>query len=779
MKFLDELNETNQMGKKAYNISLLKKIGISVPDGFVIEANDNIHELKVIIESSIDKIGGFPVAVRSSGQLEDLEGASFAGLYETYLNVNSIDEVLNAIIKCRESVHSNRVKSYLADKKIVIDDKDIESCFFVFIQKMIDPQYSGVLFAIDPLLGKEEELYLETCAGLGERLVSGEVGPSQYRFNYRQKRITYFQKGSDDVELDESHLKNLAEISLKSSSYFKLPQDIEFCIDRDNHVWIVQSRPITKFSPRFDYGELTNADLKDGGVSSQSCTALMFSLYEYCMDISLPQYFRDIRLLKTNFKATYMFYGRVYWSSGEVKKLLTSMPGFNEESFDLDLGIHKDYGEVGPIKTSLNLNSIILGLKTLYFINKEFKNSLQKVEKFQREFNDLDNRYRDIIASELSVEVLNDFFFNFYIPTETTYFRTIYNNSNFQSLFKDELKGVEKKLNIKIDVVKLMSSIGSIGHLEVADDLKNLKKILLTKGRESEEFKKLYHQFLDKHYHHGDRELDLTVARWGEIPGKLDQLLESYILRECESVSTNYYQEELLRIENACKRKIFGKRAFLKLKSKIEKMRTFLEYREKMRTLSTRSYFLVRKLILRLGNDFEKDGILKSKDDIFNLKFLEIIEVFKAQKLDASLASELEYRKVFFNIFKDSWVPNDFGHKRIQEIDDNSPHIKGIPCSNGIVIGRALVLDDIANEHLINVGDILVTKFTDPGWTPILGKVNAVVTEVGGILSHAAVISREYGIPAVLNCGDKIKNIKTGMLIKVNGDNGIVEILDE
>lgn len=774
MKYLSELTQNDQMGKKAYNISLLKKNGINIPDGFVLSFNEEIFKEQML--EAIAKIGGFPVAVRSSGQIEDLEGASFAGLYETYLNIRDFEEFTQAVDKCKKSLKAQRVTSYLSDKKIDITPEELEDSFYIFIQKMIDSKISGVLFSTDPISGFEEELYLECCHGLGEKLVSGEVNPSQYRMNYYSKKVTSKELGDEEVELIEGQTEKLIEASLNSCSFFKMPQDIEWAFDENDTLWILQSRPITTINWRNDYGELTNADLKDGGVSSEVCTPLMFSLYEHCMDISLPKYFKDIKLLAKNkdFKATFHFYGRVYWTSQTVKNLLKDMPGFNEEHFDKDLGIFKDYGDEGPVKTSMNLGSILLGLKTLYFINKEFSNSRRMIKNFPSFFEGKNEYFKDLINSNASASTYFEELINeFYIPCETSYFRVIYNNSNYQSLFKDYLKSLSKEINNPIDCVNLMSNLGSVGHMKIAQDLSVLREIYLNYGVTSHEYLQGRDNFLELHYHHSDRELNLMVERWGERPEKIDELvaLSSYSVESAK----NYFLEEKSLVHRRLGKSLFSFLRKNTFDTKVNTMREFLISREEMRTYSTRCYYLIRQTLLKLAHEFQQNGLLKLKEDIFFLPYYEIIQMIKSnEKVEEQT---IKLRKQFFNMFTLAKTPDDFGHKKLVQKDViNSSQLQGIGCSKGSVTGIARVILDVKDTDQVLEGEILVTKFTDPGWTPVLGRVSGVVTEVGGILSHAAVISREYSIPAVLNCKGALSKIKSGELITVDGDQGVVTL---
>ena len=168
--------ETKRFGGKAQKLHELLVADFLVPRGIV------LTEIEDILESDIERIGGFPVAVRSSGALEDLGQASFAGQYETFLNVNSMEELKKRIKDCFDSRHSERVKDYLKHKKIEWSLETLRMS--VLIQKMVDSKISGVIFTLNPMTGIEEEMFVEFCEGLGERLVSGHVTPSQVVYDW-------------------------------------------------------------------------------------------------------------------------------------------------------------------------------------------------------------------------------------------------------------------------------------------------------------------------------------------------------------------------------------------------------------------------------------------------------------------------------------------------------------------------------------------------------------------------------------------------------------------
>jgi phosphoenolpyruvate synthase/pyruvate phosphate dikinase len=777
--------QIDSLGKKAGNLVELIRAGVRVPGGFILRYQDTFTDDDLL--KAIEKIGGFPVAVRSSGQLEDLGDMSFAGLYETFLYVDTLEKLKESIHNCFQSSQGERVRDYLSRGGITKTNEELYSQFSVLVQKMIDPFCAGVAFSVNPLDGIEDHMLLEVCEGVGEHLVSGEVTPNQYVYHYFNKEIISKNIENEKVNLSLDQLEELSSVLLDIQGYFKIPQDVEWAIDKDGVLWLLQARPITTIEWRKDLGELTNADLKDGGISSAVCTPLMFSLYRMGMNESMPGYFRKLTLLPSDYPKHWLFacYGRAYWSAGEVKKMLKKIPGYNESSFDEDLGIMKNYGEAGPDTTGLNPLTLLRAIPVLIGMEKEFKNCHKENSQFADFFEPLEKNYHEMIKKGLGQlsdeDFRNEFLFvmkTLFLHTETSYYRTIYNNSNLQTMFKEFLEKIEKKTGQKINTIQLLTGLDGVSHLDIQNDLKLVKDSIDRSGEDSDNVKESVVVFLKKHFHHGDRELDITVPRWGEVPERVIEMARDYV--ESPMGSSASYEVELNKIKCDLRSKggLFVSSTIKKVESKLDFVRSYLKLREKMREYSTRSYFIVRQFIL------EQDRRWGNSGDIF---FLHIDEILKLIESDESLSDykkAISYRRKLYDGFTNFESPNDFGFGRrqseltIEEVDGKTVY-RGIACSPGLIKGRVIVARTLEETADIKDGDILITKFTDPGWTPVLGKVTGVVTEVGGVLSHAAVISREYGIPAVLNVSKITSLLQTGMTITLDGDAGAIIVESE
>lgn len=765
----------NMMGGKARALTIMKQKYFPIPEGFVVLPNQDLSvmghdELQRLVQS----IGGFPVVVRSSALNEDGAEQSFAGIYESYLNVNSYEELKEKITLVRESADQERVKAYQKDQST--------SRMAVLVQKQVDAVYSGVLFSIHPMTGNENEILIDSTKGLADELVSGKALPKTYVLNSDAEVITV--SGAHNWSMPTEALRQLVALSQMLSTFWGRPQDIEWCLDRQGQIWIVQSRPITKIFYRQDLGEWSNADFRDGGVSATACLPLMASLYDRVFQSSLAKYFRDVKLLAKNQPEPDLcgyFYGRLYWNTSVVKKLLVKIPGFHEQEFDEDLGIYRQYGQKGPVQTPLTVKTVLPFLPALLALESNFKKSLRMAKSYRGKFQPQEEYFQKKLSQMAKMSDLEFYEFYqevmaFHLKVESDYFTVIYNSTNFQSLLKDGLKSWNKKHKTQVQFLDLISDLGDISHLRVNPPLMALAEIERTQGDHSDAYQEKLQEVVREFYYFSDRCLDLTVPRWGEDASLIQRHLRSMTAAPLKA--TKVYTEiiEKMRSEIAGWIDQMGFNSLLK---KIKMSREFLIQREEMRDYSTRLYYFVRLATLEMGRRLEGMGKIRKQQDVFYIPVETLTAFAQGLKLETSLQEHAIIGHIRYQSFLKYPAPNEFGMSLREEVGGAGENtLKGLGCSAGVFEGTAFVAEDLSHAQNIEKGQILIAQFTEPGWTPLFPRLSAVVTEVGGMLSHAAVISREFGLPAVLNVAGATRKIKTGDRLRVDGRAGTVEILE-
>ena len=280
-------------GGKASSLHHLITEGFPVPPGFIVPADADLDYIRSELELAVATLGGYPLAARSSAQLEDLAAASFAGQYATYLRITTLTGLIEAIEACRASGNHSHALCYLQRNGYEANGGRIS----VLVQKVVNASAAGVMFSIDPQTGREEHALVECCHGFGERLVSGQVTPTRYVMRMEDGSVLEHQAGAENASLDHETLSKLCRYALELQAYFGTPQDIEWALDRAGQIWILQSRPITRIHWRSDIDEFTNANFRDGGVAARVCTPLMYSLYRDAIQDSMQRYFVTIKLL--------------------------------------------------------------------------------------------------------------------------------------------------------------------------------------------------------------------------------------------------------------------------------------------------------------------------------------------------------------------------------------------------------------------------------------------------------------------------------------------------
>ncbi len=695
------------LGGKASALRKLEKAGFLIPASRFSPED---------ISAAVTELG-FPLVVRSSATVEDGQLSSFAGQFESYLNLNTLEEVREAVNKCHDSIHAPSVVEYCKKNKVDHDSVQMG----IIVQRMINPELAGVSFTINPVTGVEE-VVIEAVEGLADALLAG-----------RQEALP------ENHPLIQKYRPEIERLAKQVQLHFGAPQDLEFAIE-DGKLYLLQARPITRigFSP--DTGEWTNADFRDGGVSSAVCTPLMWSLYDWIWEDAIKGWLREMKLLRGDFRAGRMFFGRPYWNLGAVKQCFAKIPGFVEREFDTDLSVETNY-EGDGIRTPVNLFTLLKAIPTGLAIPRFLKKQEAFDESFlSGGFQNLSRKY-EIIPNDVDA-AFKTLIEKDYKQTETQYFRTIFAASVAKLDFKDAFP--------ETDYTALVAALPEMTHLAPTHALRKMAKNGETDIR----------PLLEEFRHHSRRELDIRVPRWEDDPDFVSELLEQYRKGTVESDPRPAYEKaraEALATIPRKKRKAFNR--------KLDQLRRFVWLREEMRDLSSQMYYHIRRYIVAIA---DRRGL---GDDIFFMTWQEII---------ADDRSQIQKNRKSYESYRNFAAPNEIGSRfTFAPSTATDGALKGIGASQGRTEGTARVARTVEEAARVEKGAILVCPFTDPGWTPVLDRVSGVVTETGGLLSHAAVICREYGIPAVLGIPRATSRIPDGTRVIVNGGTGQVERIED
>ncbi|MBR2523479.1 MAG: phosphoenolpyruvate synthase [Clostridiales bacterium] len=821
---------SDKLGNKGKFLVDMKNNGFNVPGGFILDSDtydqfithnglaseissalgqikpDNIKEVSERICALFDG-ASFPsdtakeiteltdtaklYAVRSSGTKEDLEDFSFAGQYSTFLNTSAAD-VINRIIDCYKSMFGEVILSYLVNRNIGIDDLKMS----VVVQEMVPSELSGICFTVDPVTGADKTMLIEVSEGLGENIVSGKTVPEQYHYNWYDNKLT--DRNEDNKLLTETEAISYAKVFASIMQLYGYPCDIEFAI-HDKKLYILQSRKITKIRYSGISDLWSTADFKDGGVSATVCTPYMWSLYEYIWEYSLRKFIVDSRILKDSElpkKLGEMYYGRPYWNLSAVKKAMSGVIGYKEREFDSEYGIIGDYK--GDGQTFRFTPASITRMAQIAIKQSEIlKDRRTNNERYKNELLDLYYGYKKDYDDRTISDITSQFYkltHETYLRSETTYFWQIFLNTIHQSMYKDSLlKHVSES-----DYLSLLGSIDNISHLLPFYDMwditrkirtdkaafefwsNNTPEDIASKLDEDGYFLPDVKKLIDTYGYHSDKELDITYPCYYEVPQTMTGMVKDMILLEDsfspvedKNKGTKVYNDLLASIKSKTSA---GK--YKKIEKKVQGMRKMLWWREEFRDVSTRFYYLLRVYTIEYAKKLVSDGVLAKWEDVWFLKVGDLWDYIGGSKSKEDLNDLITKNRYYYNAYRNFISENEIGNNftalHDNPADENT--LRGSGANNGVVTGTARVIGDFSEIDRLQEGDILVTRFTDTGWTPKFAILSGIVTEYGGILCHAAIVSREYGIPAIVCCRDAMSRIRDGQTITVNGTTGVVTI---
>ena len=820
--------ENGKLGNKGKFLLLMKQNGFNVPDGFVLDSDtydetvrgkaeeiiaqalenlnkDNIKETSIglnelfnkirLPEKTADEIKSIVrsdklYAVRSSGTKEDLDEFSFAGQYQTFLNTKP-EDVEARVIDCYKSMFSEIILSYLVNRKI--DTSELKMS--VVVQEMVASDKSGICFTIDPVTGNDKTMLIEVSEGLGEDIVSGKTVPEQYHYNWYENKET--DRKADNKLISEAKVEEYAKVFASIQQQFGYPCDIEFAI-KDDELFILQSRRITKLNYSGINDVWTTADFKDGGVSATVCTPYMWSLYEYIWEYSLRVFIVSTKILKDEQlpkKLGEMYYGRCYWNLSAVKKTMEQIVGYKEREFDNEYGIVGDYegdGKITGATPKVLFHMIPIIIEQTKVLNDRKKNS----ERYKQELLDLYYEYKKNLDEGTIEDITKEFFritHETYLRSETTYFHQIFINTIHQSLYKDSLL----KYVSESEYLSLLASIDNISHLlpfydmwditrkirsdeEAAKYWKDTDALDIAKDLDSGKFElPLVRKLIDDYGYHSDKELDITYPCYYEEPHVMISMVKDMALLD-DSYSPEKDKERgvavYTEILNNLKKNVSAGK-YKKIADKVANMRKMLWWREEFRDVSTRFYYMLRMYTIEYAKKLVSDGVLEKVDDVWFLKVGNLWDYIDGNKTKEDLNDLITRNKFYYNAYRNYISDNEIGHNfHVISEAANKNSIRGLGANNGKITGTARVIEDFTQIDRLQEGDILVTRFTDTGWTPKFAILSGIVTEYGGILCHAAIVSREYGIPAIVCCKDAMSKISDGQQITIDGSTGVVTI---
>ncbi|MFV5894346.1 MULTISPECIES: phosphoenolpyruvate synthase [unclassified Bacillus cereus group] len=755
-------------------------------------------------------------AVRSSATAEDLPYASFAGQQDTYLNVIGKENILQHIKKCWASLFTDRAVIYRMQNGF--DHNQVSIC--VVIQKMVFPEASGILFTADPITSNRKVLSIDASFGLGEALVSGLVSADNYKVKEDEivekviatKKLAIYGRKEGGTErkkiapnqqkfqtLTEQQILQLARIGRQIEAYFGCPQDIEWCLV-DDTIYIVQSRPITTLYPIPEVNDGENHVYISVGHQQMMTDAMKpLGLSFFLLTTSAPMCKAGGRLFVDATQRLASPASRDYLintlgkSDPLIRDALTTV--IERENFikllsddEKEKDLSKNVPPASSQQQPENDPEIVTNLiKNSELSIEELKRNMQTksgVDVLDFILEDLQQLKKVLFNSQSIAIIMAGMNASSWINEKMEQWLGEKNAADVlsQSVQHNITSEMGLALLDVADVIRPYLEV--IAYLQHVEDDSFLDELIQFKG--GEKVRDAIDAFLNKYGMRCSGEIDITKTRWSEQPATIIPMILNHIRDFEYGASKRKFEEglqEALKKEKELLERLQhlpdGEQKVEETKRMICNLRNFIGYREYPKYGMIHRYFIYKQALLKEAEKLVQNNVLDEIEDIYYLTFEELHEVVRTNKLDYKIIHKQKNAyKLYEKLTPPRVITSDGEIITGKYKRENLPAeaIVGLPVSSGVVEGRARVILNMEDANLED-GDILVTAFTDPGWTPLFVSIKGLVTEVGGLMTHGAVIAREYGLPAVVGVENATKLIKDGQRIRVHGTEGYIEVL--
>jgi phosphohistidine swiveling domain-containing protein len=763
------------------------------------------------IKNAYAKLGDNPaVAVRSSANAEDLPDMSFAGQQDTYLNVIGAEALLGAVRDCWASLWTPRAISYRGQMGIEHD----QAAMAVVVQIMVASDVSGILFTANPATGERSEMIANASFGLGEAIVSGQVTPDTYVFDREENKVketmigtkeqmiisdgeggTIWQEVSNskrgESSLSEAHIAGLAQLAVKSEQHFGVPQDIEWAV-KDDTLYLLQSRPITNLppqplhdlkweppapgvtllrrqivenmpdplSPLFDdlYLDIGLQDGMNRSLARMGAPHTIEDMTNGNVHLTVNGYayqrrdFKPVQGVDPKVMADFQVKGQVEWWTKLVdlwrNDWLPDYQALINEWAKLDLATASD-------------TVLLEGIRALALEDAYYWEESSKVFATAKVTDEQLQGFLKVAAPD----------HNF----TSGMFLSGFNSRTMQAQM--DIWEMSKLIQADASLLEMVNATTAPRLLAALENHPAAGSVLEAIGRYNET------------YGHQIYSLDFVEPTAFEDTLPVMVALKSQV-QDNDYNPADHHAEVDQKRKAAYRqiREVLDDNTMSQFRWHLWKARHFYPHREEVVFWLGGAWPVLRKLALELGRRMVDVGTFNAPDDLFFLHTDNIEKAIAARAENkpvpglAQLASEeRELREARKRVHPPGAIPvdqhaNPAATQKLNAADSNV--MSGFAVSPGKIEGEVSVIQSPAEFGNMKPNTILVCPMTTPAWTQLFSHAIALVTDIGSILAHGSIVAREFGIPAVLGLGNVTQRLKSGQRISVDGDAGIVEILD-
>ncbi|MFC4565551.1 PEP/pyruvate-binding domain-containing protein [Nocardiopsis mangrovi] len=795
------------VGGKAAGLAAMIAAGERVPDGFCLTTA--AHRAAAVPEEEVaaayERLGGGPVAVRSSATAEDLPHASFAGQQDTFLDVNGADDVVGAVRRVWDSLHSERATAYREAQEI----DPATAAMAVVVQRMVGAAAAGVMFTANPLTGRRTETVVDAVAGPGTAVADGTAVPDHYVLDTATADAATGERGC----LGRRDLDALRRAGARLQALFGAPQDVEWAIDHDGELWLLQSRPITTLFP-----------LPSDSGHPQPRVYLEFGHVQGMLQPFTPMGMSVLKVVAAGIARSFGvpadpvegpaavvgIGGRLY---GDLTDLVRSpwtrarLP----EAMGVDFGpraqavVERVMADPRfaarrgrPVRGRTVLTVALRTVpRALAGIGRALARPEAARDRVARAIGEI-RREADappgpMTASERldSVAAADAPFPSgdaLVWPVATALLVTALPGALLRGVadgaeMNTVLGGLSHNVTTEMDLALWRLAEGAAGHRALLSDTPPHRLAAMYAAGTLPDIG--LPAFLDAYGHRAAAEVDVGVPRWEEDPAPLFAAIANYLrVTDPEQAADRRFARAGAAAEATIERVLERARRARPVRGRLagvllRRARVLAGLREAGKFAGLYRLRRMRRELLLAGEEMADRGLLEDAGDIMFLTLPEARAAVDGGAGRTALVAarkdlhrrELRRRSVPVALLSDGTDPEALAPPD----PPGAGALSGTAAAAGRATGPARVVHDPAGAR-IEPGEILVAPATDPGWTPLFLTVAGLVTETGSAMAHGPTVAREYGVPTVVCVRDATRRIRTGQVVTVDGTAGTVTV---
>lgn len=759
LRSLDQPLQPEKVGQKAATLSHLKQLGYPVPSGWVLPPGDDPAPLIAALDPSPDQ----PLVVRSSAIGEDSETASAAGQYESLLDITSVPALEQAILRCQASYNLSSAAQYRQERGVA------ETGMAVIVQTQVRGVFSGVAFSRDPIARQGDAVVVEALPGMASQVVSGQRTPEQYRVwiseaDLVSDRPSWQLPEDQDLPMEgkgavpQRLIQEVAYLARQlEAHYHGIPQDIEWSYD-GNQLWLLQARPITTLLPIWT--RKIAAEVIPGFIHPLTWSInrpLTCGVWGDLFTIVLGE-----RAKGLNFEETATLHrSAAYFNASLLGDLFRRM-GLPPESLEF-LTRGAKFSKPPLSATLQNVPGLLRLAGAEWQLERDFQQETRQF--FDPGLNALANQPPDQLTPAALLSRIENILG---LLKRATYYSILAPLSAAlrPAVLRVEQTQLDNSQTPEVSAVRAIQSLAeSVRPLSLNLETVSSDAVFagLAETPAGRSILQQFEQFLAEYGYLSEVGTDIAVPTWKEDPRPVQALFVQCLFNPPTAAPTAKRSDWKQR--QAQRR--------LNLKGQVTQV-----YSKLLAEL--------RWSFVALEKQWLEQGWLTQTGDIFFLKFDEIQQIIRTQ--NPELLPHLDQRRSQLEQDRQLTPPLlVYGNLPPTLLNDSRPRfnptrsLQGIPGSPGQAEGQVLVIQNFQNFHdlpSIDRNTILVVPYTDSGWAALLARAGGLIAEVGGQLSHGAIVAREYGIPAVMNLTSATQRFETGQTVRIDGTTGTVDILE-